>query len=66
MKQWPKRYSFSLTLFIFGIVWAILMIVANSNSSEWGPGSSSALFYGIPLAVIGYIVGLIIDISKRK
>lgn len=66
MKQWPKRYSWALTLFIFGVLWSILMIVANINSGDWGPGSGYVLFMGIPLAIIGYIIGFFIDIFNKK
>ena len=65
LKQGKVRFSvvLSIILFVIGLPWAIIAI--KGSESPWGP---IFIFFPIVTAIIGWIVGFIIEliISKHK
>lgn len=69
MKNWPKRYSWSLKLFIFWIVIIVLyFVLLHFNLTNDSGGSFAGLFYIMPLpfALLGYFAGVIADATPEK
>jgi len=68
MKNWPKKYYYSFYLFCFGLFWASATLINEGIN----PGGAivemwSVLFsYSIIGGVLGYIIGFLVDMFKKK
>ncbi len=66
MRNWEKRNFYAFWLFILGTIILIWALYDLNNGNSAGPGSGLVILLPIIGAILGYILGSIVDFFNKK